>query len=104
VGIVDWKRKNENPVIIQFQKLISGTLYGVIEKYVTRDGIDYGFVKISLDRRSTEFLWQLKTGDAFLVYDQDKETANIISKRQISGGSESMGVIQIVYILYFILK
>ena len=71
-------------MIIPFQKLSREALRGVIEEFVTRDGTDYGFIETDLEQKIDAVLRQLKNGDVFIVYDQDAETTNILSKEDIT--------------------
>jgi len=70
-------------LIIPFQKLSKEALRGVIEEFVTRDGTDYGFIETDLEQKIDIVLRQLRKGDVFIAYDQDAETATILSKEDV---------------------
>ena len=70
-------------MIIPFQKLSREALRGVIEEFVTREGTDYGFAETDLEQKIDKVLRQLRTGDAFIVYDEAAETTNILSKEDV---------------------
>ena len=59
-----------NAVKIPYDQLSNEALQGVIEEFVTRDGTDYGEVQIPLGTKITQVLKQLKSKDAFIVFDQ----------------------------------
>jgi uncharacterized protein len=70
-------------VIIPFEQLSPETLNGVIEEFVTRDGTDYGLVEPELEQKIDRVLKQLKSGDAFIVYDEVTMTTNIVRKEDV---------------------
>jgi len=70
-------------VIIPFANLSKEALHGVIEEFVTRDGTDYGIVEPELEQKIDRVLKQLKSGDAFIVYDETTTTTNIVRKEDV---------------------
>ncbi len=69
-----------NAVKIPYDQLSNEALQGVIEEFVTRDGTDYGEVQIPLGTKITQVLKQLKSKDAFIVFDQHSENCTILLK------------------------
>lgn len=69
-----------NAVKIPYDQLSNEALQGVIEEFVTRDGTDYGEVQIPFGTKITQVLNQLKSKDAFIVFDQHSETCTILLK------------------------
>ncbi|MBU0959991.1 MAG: YheU family protein [Proteobacteria bacterium] len=69
-----------NAVKIPYDQLSNEALQGVIEEFVTRDGTDYGEVQTPLGTKITQVLKQLKSKDAFIVFDQHSETCTILLK------------------------
>ncbi len=67
-------------MIIPYEKLSRKALDGLIEEFVTREGTDSGYTKKSLEENVEMVKRQLKKGDAFIVYDEATQTANIVSK------------------------
>jgi uncharacterized protein YheU (UPF0270 family) len=63
---------------IPYDQLNPEALQGVIEKFVTRDGTDYGEIEIPLETKISQVLGQLKSGKAVIVFDQETETCNIL--------------------------
>ncbi len=70
----------EHAVIVPHNELSPDALQGVIEQYISRDGVDSSHVDISFSQKAEQVTQSLKTGKAFLVYDQITNTCNIISK------------------------
>ncbi|MBA4393756.1 MAG: hypothetical protein C0407_09415 [Desulfobacca sp.] len=67
-------------MIIPYEKLSKTALKGLIEEFVTREGSDSGFTQKSLVENVDLVKRQLRRGEAFIVYDEATETANIVSK------------------------
>jgi uncharacterized protein YheU (UPF0270 family) len=68
------------PTKIPYQQLSPEALEGVIEQFVSRDGLDSGNVNISFDKKVTQVKQRLKSGKAFILYDEELQSCNIISK------------------------
>ena len=73
-------------MIIPYEKLSREALQGLIEEFVTREGTDSGYTKKSLEENVEMVKRQLKKGDAFIVYDEATQTANIVSKNYLKRG------------------
>jgi uncharacterized protein YheU (UPF0270 family) len=69
-----------NPVKIPHDQLSQEALKGVIEEFVTRNGTDYGEAEIPLETKIAQVLMQLKSKDAFIVFDHQSETSTILNK------------------------
>jgi uncharacterized protein len=67
-------------LIIPYEKLSQEALQGLIEEFVTREGTDSGYTKKSLEENVEMVMRQLDKGEAFIVYDETTQTANIVSK------------------------
>jgi len=70
-------------MIIPYEKLSSESLQGLIEQFVSRDGIDSGHVKTTLAQKVEIVKSNLKNGRFFIVYDSNTRTWNILSKDEI---------------------
>jgi hypothetical protein len=70
----------ENFVKIPYGQLNPETLRAVVEEFVTRDGTDYGEVEADLNLKIEQILGQLKSGKVILMFDQETQTSNIVSK------------------------
>jgi hypothetical protein len=69
-----------NAVKIPYDQLSQEALKGVIEEFVTRNGTDYGEAQIPLETKIAQVLIQLKSKDAFIVFDHYSETSTILHK------------------------
>jgi uncharacterized protein YheU (UPF0270 family) len=69
-----------NAVKIPYDQLSQEALIGLIEEFVTRNGTDYGESEIPLETKISQVLMQLKSKDAFIVFDHHSETATILHK------------------------
>jgi uncharacterized protein YheU (UPF0270 family) len=67
-------------VIIPYEKLSPEALRGLIEEFVTREGSDSGYTQKTLDENVEMVMKQLQRQEAFVVYDEATESANIVSK------------------------
>lgn len=65
-------------VKIPYDQLSPEALQSVIEEFVTRDGTDYGEVKIPLETKNAQVLAQIKSGKAVIVFDQRSESCTIL--------------------------
>jgi uncharacterized protein YheU (UPF0270 family) len=70
-------------MIIPHEKLSPEALQGLIEQFVSRDGIDSGHVKTTLAEKVAIVKSNLKSGRSFIVFDSDSQTWNILSKDEI---------------------
>jgi uncharacterized protein len=73
-------------MIIPFEKLSPEALQGLIEEFVTREGTDSGYTKKSLEENVEMVKRQLEKGEAFIVYEEATQTANIVSKTHLGPG------------------
>ncbi|WP_163337883.1 YheU family protein [Desulfopila sp. IMCC35008] len=67
-------------VKIPYDQLSQEALDGVIEEFVTRNGTDYGEAEIPLGTKIAQVLKQLKSKEAFIVFDHNSETTTILHK------------------------
>ena len=70
-------------MIISYEKLSREALQGLIEDFVTREGTDSGYTKKSLEENVEMVKRQLEKREAFIVYDEVTQTANIVSKNHL---------------------
>lgn len=63
---------------IPYDQLSPESLYGVVEEFVTRDGTDYGEVEVPLESKVNQVMAQLKSGKAFIIFDQKTESCTIL--------------------------
>jgi len=72
----------EGGLIIPHDRLSRDALRGLIEEFITREGTDSGYTKGGLEESVEMVMRQLTRGEALVVFDQETETANIVSKKQ----------------------
>lgn len=70
-------------VQIDPEQLSQGALRGLIREFVTRDGTDYGLVEHSLSQKMDAVKSQLRTGDAVIVFDMDRQSATILGREEL---------------------
>ncbi len=70
----------DSPIKIPYNKLSPESLQGVIEQFISRDGPDSGHVNISFEKKVAQVMQNLKTGRAFILYDESSQSCNIFSK------------------------
>lgn len=71
-------------MIVPHERLSPEALLGLIEEFVTRPGTDTGYTKGSLDQNTRMVQRQLQRGEAFVVYDEETRSANIVSKQDLA--------------------
>lgn len=64
---------------IPYKNLDKQTLNGLIKDIVTRDGTDYGFEEVSVERKIASVMTSLDKGSAYLYWDMDSETVSLHS-------------------------
>jgi uncharacterized protein len=77
------KGKPEKGVVVPHRALSPEALQGLLEEFVSRDGTDTGYTKLSLQQRVDQVRRQLDSGDAVIVYDETTQTANIVSNQDL---------------------
>ncbi|MZR62117.1 YheU family protein [Alcanivorax sp. DP30] len=70
------------PLIVPWKDIPADTLDNLIEEFVTRDGTDYGDTEIATSTKVEQVRRQLKTGDAFVVFDEATESVSVMGKEQ----------------------
>ena len=71
-------------VEIPHAALGKATLDGVIEEFVTREGTDYGETEYALEQKKAAVLEQLERGQAFVVFDPDSQSCNIVTSTELA--------------------
>jgi uncharacterized protein YheU (UPF0270 family) len=72
-------------VIVPHRELSEAALQGLLEEFVSRDGTDSGYTKLSLQQRVDQVHRQLDRGEAVVVYNPATQSANIIPRRDLDG-------------------
>lgn len=68
-------------VIVPHHELSAESLQGLLEEFVSRDGTDSGYTKLTLQQRVDQVRRQLDRGEAVVVFNPATQTANIIPRR-----------------------
>ena len=71
------------PLSIPYRQLSPEALTGIIEEFINREGTDYGDKIYSLEEKRNQLLLQLEREEAFIVFDPESESCNIISRAQL---------------------
>lgn len=67
-------------MIIPQSALSQDALLGVIKEFVLREGTEYGATDVSLETKVKQVQRQLDRGDVVIVFDQESESIDIVSK------------------------
>ena len=71
----------KNPVIIPPDSLSTEALQGIIEKFILREGTDYGEKEIEISRKIDAVKRQIDSGRAYIIFDPETETTTILASR-----------------------
>ena len=77
--------QKEKGVIVPHGQLSAEALQGLLEEFVSRDGTDSGYTKLSMQQRVDQVRRHLDRGEAVVVYNPTTQSANIISRRDLDG-------------------
>jgi uncharacterized protein YheU (UPF0270 family) len=69
---------------VPYDALSPEALRGLIGEFVTRAGTDYGVRERSVEEKVADVYRQLECGEAFIVFDTNAQTANIVLRRDTS--------------------
>ncbi len=58
-------------------------MQGLLEEFVSRDGTDSGYTRLSLQQRVDQVRRQLDRGEAVVVYNPTTQSANIIPRSDL---------------------
>jgi uncharacterized protein YheU (UPF0270 family) len=75
------------PVRVPYRELSPDALRGVVESFVLREGTDYGQHEYSLDDKVAHVMRQLEKGEAYIVFDPNTESVQIVVKGGFAGSS-----------------
>jgi uncharacterized protein YheU (UPF0270 family) len=75
----------EKGVIVPHRELSEEALQGLLEEFVSRDGTDSGYTKLSLQQRVDQVRRQLDRGEVVVVYNPTTQSANITPRRNLDG-------------------
>ena len=72
---------HKDPVIIPPDSLSTEALQGIIEKFILREGTDYGEKEIEISRKIDAVKRQIDSGRAYIIFDPETETTTILASR-----------------------
>lgn len=75
--------KKKVGIIVPHRELSAEALQGLLEEFVSRDGTDSGYTKLSLQQRVDQVHRQLDRGEAVVVFNPTTQSANIIPRRDL---------------------
>jgi len=67
-------------MLIPQTALSSEALEGVIKEFFLREGTEYGEREVSLETKVKQVRRQLERGEVVVVYDEESESVDIVSK------------------------
>jgi uncharacterized protein YheU (UPF0270 family) len=70
-------------VIIHPDQLSPETLRALVEEFVTRHGAVQGHTDTPVESMIDQVLAQLRSGRAVIVFDEEEETASIVTKQDL---------------------
>ena len=68
---------NLSDLRIPWDELSEDALMGIIEEFVTREGTEYGSSEVSLEMKCQQVRLQLRSGKAFITFDEELQTCSI---------------------------
>lgn len=71
-------------VVIPLEKISEEALYGLINEFILREGIDYGQTEFSLEQKHAQVKKQLLAGKTLIVFDSGEQSASLIRKEQLT--------------------
>ena len=77
----DQQGEDAPPVRLSPEDLAPDTLRAVVESFVLREGTDYGRHETSLDDKVAQVLRQLRRREAYVVFDPNTASVNIVVAR-----------------------
>ena len=81
------EEEDSKPIEVPYTELAPETLRAVVESFVLREGTDYGQHEYSLDDKVAHVMRQLEKGEAYIVFDPNTESVQIVVKGGFAGSS-----------------
>lgn len=71
-------------MIVPYDQLSATALRGILVEFIGREGTDYGdAADVPLRTKMDQVMQQLRAGDAFVVFDPETETCNLLTRREV---------------------
>jgi uncharacterized protein len=71
-------------LVVPWDQLSPDALRGVLEEFVTREGTEYGDDDVPLETKIAAVQRQLESGEVLVVFDAATQSANLVTRRQLS--------------------
>jgi uncharacterized protein YheU (UPF0270 family) len=75
--------EDDAPIRVAPDDLAPETLRAVIESFILREGTDYGLRESLLDDKVAQVLAQLRSREAYIVFDPGTESVSVVLAREI---------------------
>lgn len=71
-------------MVVPWSEIPKESLKNLVEAFILREGTDYGAQEVSLSEKCEQVMLAIKTGQAYIVYDGDSESFDILAADQLS--------------------
>lgn len=82
VSMINPQEPQEKPIEILPNQISVSALESIIESFILREGTDYGREEASYDKKAEQIRRQLERGEIKMVFDQNSESVNFLTKRE----------------------
>ena len=69
--------------LVPYQQIPADLLPKLLDSFISREGTDYGQIELTLQEKRANLLKLLKNKEAFIAYDGESETFNLLSKADV---------------------
>lgn len=69
--------------LVPYQHIPANLLPKLLDSFISREGTDYGQVELTLSEKRENLKQLLKNKEAFIAYDGESETFNLLSKAEV---------------------
>jgi len=69
--------------LVPHQQIPNELLTKLLDSFINREGTDYGHVELALEEKRANLKQLLQRGEAFIAYDGETETFNLLSKTEV---------------------
>jgi uncharacterized protein len=73
-------------MLIPYQEIPKETLTSLVESFVLREGTDYGDAEVSLTRKVSQVIEQIKQGKVVIVYSELHESCDLVPASKYQQG------------------
>ena len=69
--------------LVPYQQIPADLLPKLLDSFINREGTDYGQTELTLTEKRANLQQLLKSKEAFIAYDGESETFNLLSKAEV---------------------